>query len=187
MFCLRVMVGVIILYDHVHPIGAFNKASTIDVSQFYLFVLAQLHICNLVWMLPSMDSWKIKPLEYSDILTTFSRRIARGRCGRFQSLRPDGAATRRHLISHHETEKLPFVTCSTKNRDSQLSVSIFVTCLNQVYDIHAFIAKEILVSLSNEHKKAAQLFETTTLTFFPPQWYLPASCVFIWHCCFVYL
>ena len=32
MFCLRVMVGVIILYDHVHPIGAFVKSSNIDVS-----------------------------------------------------------------------------------------------------------------------------------------------------------
>ena len=32
MFCLRVMVGVIVLYDHVHPVGAFCKSSTIDVS-----------------------------------------------------------------------------------------------------------------------------------------------------------
>lgn len=31
-FCLRVMVGVIILYDHVHPVGAFSKNSGIDVS-----------------------------------------------------------------------------------------------------------------------------------------------------------
>ncbi|PIO25148.1 hypothetical protein AB205_0043330 [Aquarana catesbeiana] len=30
-FCLRVMVGVIILYDHVHPVGAFAKTSKIDV------------------------------------------------------------------------------------------------------------------------------------------------------------
>ena len=49
-----------------------------------------------------------------------------------------------------QTEKSPFVTCNTKNRGSQLSVSIFVTCLNRIYDIHAFIAKEVLVSLSNE-------------------------------------
>lgn len=28
---MRVMVGVIILYDHVHPNGAFNKSSKIDV------------------------------------------------------------------------------------------------------------------------------------------------------------
>lgn len=32
LFCLRVMVGVIILYDHVHPAGAFVKTSSIDVS-----------------------------------------------------------------------------------------------------------------------------------------------------------
>jgi len=32
LFCLRVMVGVIILYDHVHPIGAFAKTSTIDMK-----------------------------------------------------------------------------------------------------------------------------------------------------------
>jgi len=32
MFCLRVMVGVIILYDHVHPVGAFVKSSNIDIK-----------------------------------------------------------------------------------------------------------------------------------------------------------
>lgn len=32
-FCLRVMVGVIILYDYVHPVGAFAKSSKIDVSK----------------------------------------------------------------------------------------------------------------------------------------------------------
>lgn len=32
-FCLRVMVGVIILYDYVHPVGAFAKSSKIDVSR----------------------------------------------------------------------------------------------------------------------------------------------------------
>jgi len=32
LFCLQVMVGVIILYDHVHPMGAFAKKSAIDVS-----------------------------------------------------------------------------------------------------------------------------------------------------------
>ena len=31
-FCVRVMVGVIILYDHVHNDGAFAKGSKIDVS-----------------------------------------------------------------------------------------------------------------------------------------------------------
>uniref|UniRef100_A0A8C3QEW2 CYRIA/CYRIB Rac1 binding domain-containing protein n=1 Tax=Cyanoderma ruficeps TaxID=181631 RepID=A0A8C3QEW2_9PASS len=33
LFCMRVMVGVIILYDHVHPVGAFAKTSKIDVSR----------------------------------------------------------------------------------------------------------------------------------------------------------
>lgn len=32
LFCMRVMVGVIILYDHVHPVGAFAKTSKIDVG-----------------------------------------------------------------------------------------------------------------------------------------------------------
>ena len=32
LFCLRVMVGVIILYDHIHPVGAFAKTTNIDVS-----------------------------------------------------------------------------------------------------------------------------------------------------------
>uniref|UniRef100_A0A8C9TVF4 Family with sequence similarity 49 member A n=1 Tax=Scleropages formosus TaxID=113540 RepID=A0A8C9TVF4_SCLFO len=32
LFCMRVMVGVIILYDHVHPDGAFIKTSKIDMK-----------------------------------------------------------------------------------------------------------------------------------------------------------
>lgn len=32
LFCLRVMVGVIILYDYVHPAGAFVKTSKIDMK-----------------------------------------------------------------------------------------------------------------------------------------------------------
>ena len=32
LLCLRVMVGVIILYDHIHPVGAFAIKATIDVS-----------------------------------------------------------------------------------------------------------------------------------------------------------
>ncbi|XP_065843117.1 CYFIP-related Rac1 interactor B-like [Oscarella lobularis] len=31
LYCLRVMVGVIILYDHVHPVGAFAKKAAIDI------------------------------------------------------------------------------------------------------------------------------------------------------------
>lgn len=38
LFCMRVMVGVIILYDHVHPVGAFAKTSKIDVSDISLFI-----------------------------------------------------------------------------------------------------------------------------------------------------
>jgi hypothetical protein len=32
LFVLRVMVGLVILYDHVHPVGAFVKASDVDVK-----------------------------------------------------------------------------------------------------------------------------------------------------------
>uniref|UniRef100_A0A914VEK6 CYRIA/CYRIB Rac1 binding domain-containing protein n=1 Tax=Plectus sambesii TaxID=2011161 RepID=A0A914VEK6_9BILA len=31
LFCLRVMVGAIILYDHVHPTGAFARGSAVDI------------------------------------------------------------------------------------------------------------------------------------------------------------
>ncbi|XP_033123717.1 protein FAM49B-like [Anneissia japonica] len=31
LFCLRVMVGSIILFDHVHPVGAFDKRAPIDI------------------------------------------------------------------------------------------------------------------------------------------------------------
>ena len=41
MFCLRVMVGVIILYDHVHPVGAFDKSSGMEVSKS--FCLDEVH------------------------------------------------------------------------------------------------------------------------------------------------
>uniref|UniRef100_A0A7M4EEG8 CYFIP related Rac1 interactor A n=1 Tax=Crocodylus porosus TaxID=8502 RepID=A0A7M4EEG8_CROPO len=34
LFCMRVMVGVIILYDHVHPVGAFSKTSKIDMKGY---------------------------------------------------------------------------------------------------------------------------------------------------------
>ena len=37
-FCLRVMVGVIILYDHVHPVGAFSKTSGIEVTSLFLLL-----------------------------------------------------------------------------------------------------------------------------------------------------
>ncbi len=35
LFVLRVMVGLVILYDHVHPVGAFQKSSNVDVSSTY--------------------------------------------------------------------------------------------------------------------------------------------------------
>lgn len=37
LFVLRVMVGLVILYDHVHPVGAFQKSSNMDVILFKLF------------------------------------------------------------------------------------------------------------------------------------------------------
>ena len=37
LFCLRVMVGVIILYDHVHPVGTFAVKGAIDVS--YIIII----------------------------------------------------------------------------------------------------------------------------------------------------
>ena len=42
-FCLRVMVGVIILYDHVHPVGAFAKTSKIDVSYLFYILANSFH------------------------------------------------------------------------------------------------------------------------------------------------
>ena len=47
LFCLRVMVGVIILYDHVHPVGAFAKTSGIDVSK-----------CNMVHYNKTCPFWQ---------------------------------------------------------------------------------------------------------------------------------
>lgn len=44
MFCLRVMTGVIILYDHVHPVGAFAKNSQIDVSHTITGTPQQLYL-----------------------------------------------------------------------------------------------------------------------------------------------
>lgn len=41
LFCMRVMVGVIILYDHVHPVGAFAKTSKIDVRPPYWLTVMQ--------------------------------------------------------------------------------------------------------------------------------------------------
>ena len=55
LFCLRVMVGVIILYDHVDPIGAFQKKSAIDVSVFSSVYIVTYVVCLSVpdrfWLL----------------------------------------------------------------------------------------------------------------------------------------
>ncbi|KAG8011117.1 Protein FAM49A, partial [Nibea albiflora] len=45
LFCMRVMVGVIILYDHVHPNGAFNKSSKIDVRHTHTHTHTPQWIC----------------------------------------------------------------------------------------------------------------------------------------------
>lgn len=48
LFVLRVMVGLVILYDHVHPQGAFVKASNVDVSAQYSRKGADfLHVGNI--------------------------------------------------------------------------------------------------------------------------------------------
>lgn len=57
---MRVMVGVIILYDHVHPVGAFAKTSKIDVSiviqitcfitQFLRLTLLETRSCQIITM-----------------------------------------------------------------------------------------------------------------------------------------
>lgn len=49
------MVGVIILYDHVHPVGAFAKNSGIDVSVSLVFLFPG---CTII----SPPSKTIKPL-----------------------------------------------------------------------------------------------------------------------------
>jgi hypothetical protein len=59
LFVLRVMVGLVILYDHVHPQGAFVKASNVDVSmhvsssdiilahtRYLTFSICWSHICD---------------------------------------------------------------------------------------------------------------------------------------------
>ncbi len=58
LFCMRVMVGVIILYDHVHPVGAFAKTSKIDVRT--LLVLGTLNPKSI---------WTLQPhLKYMNVI-----------------------------------------------------------------------------------------------------------------------
>jgi hypothetical protein len=44
LFVLRVMVGLVILYDHVHPVGAFQKSSNVDVSSTYEAIVRKVSI-----------------------------------------------------------------------------------------------------------------------------------------------
>jgi hypothetical protein len=46
LFVLRVMVGLVILYDHVHPVGAFQKSSNVDVSPTYTEIYRQSKECH---------------------------------------------------------------------------------------------------------------------------------------------
>lgn len=55
-FCLRVMVGVIILYDYVHPVGAFAKSSKIDVSETIISRYLQTHLQTVFALGTSTDS-----------------------------------------------------------------------------------------------------------------------------------
>lgn len=47
LFVLRVMVGLIILYDHVHPVGAFSRSAQIDVSDYSYCVI----IFYILWLI----------------------------------------------------------------------------------------------------------------------------------------
>ena len=57
LFCLRVMVGVIILYDHVHPVGAFAIKATIDVS---VCVCVSVCMCVSVSVMVSLSLSQMK-------------------------------------------------------------------------------------------------------------------------------
>lgn len=57
LFCMRVMVGVIILYDHVHPVGAFAKTSKIDVSDISVFIRAVILCLSEVGEILTSTSW----------------------------------------------------------------------------------------------------------------------------------
>ena len=159
MFCLRVMVGVIILYDHVHPIGAFNKASTIDVSTIFF---ALWYECCHLWISEKLNHWNIATSWQTwveevqgDVVVVFS----------------SNAQTVLPLIAfwfHIVKWKLPFLWLAIlKIEIVKLSVSIFVTCLNQVYDIHALIAKEVWISLSNEQLESCSIGTELASS---PQW-----------------
>ena len=37
--CLRVMVALVVVYDHIHPVGAFDKTTPFNVSIYYSLAL----------------------------------------------------------------------------------------------------------------------------------------------------
>ena len=111
MFCLRVMVGVIILYDHVHPIGAFNKTTTIDAST--IFFALWYERCHL-WISEKLNHWNIATSWQTgveevqgDVVVVFIP------CA--QTVLPLTA-----FWFYIVKWKLPFVTSSPKNRDSEV-------------------------------------------------------------------
>uniref|UniRef100_A0A8K9WQR6 Family with sequence similarity 49 member A, like n=1 Tax=Oncorhynchus mykiss TaxID=8022 RepID=A0A8K9WQR6_ONCMY len=65
LFCMRVMVGVIILYDHVHPVGAFAKTSKID-CRLYVHILVSRVFLSSCPLPPSILSSPPPPLQVYD-------------------------------------------------------------------------------------------------------------------------
>lgn len=74
MFCMRVMVGVIILYDHVHPVGAFSKTSKIDVRTILrrkTYVLHAVRLANACSYFSSIEDYPFIESRVSLPLATF--------------------------------------------------------------------------------------------------------------------
>jgi len=57
------MVGVIILYDHVHPVGAFAKTSPIDVS----LTMGWLKMTDMKLMGMKMQDMKLTDMKMQDM------------------------------------------------------------------------------------------------------------------------
>jgi len=62
-FILRVMVGVLILYDHVHPMGAFAKTGTIDMEKYVKVLKTHASTTNL------LDALKFTSKHFNDSTT----------------------------------------------------------------------------------------------------------------------
>lgn len=62
LFVLRVMVGLIILYDHVHPVGAFSRSAHIDVSDcsYFVIIIYILFVIIVVLSLFPLEKWLMK-------------------------------------------------------------------------------------------------------------------------------